>query len=73
MAKKVSYEEMLSNLKDILAKLEENSLSLDESIKEYEKGMKLVNKLYKTLNDYEGKISVVIDDKETGFEDINEY
>lgn len=73
MAKKISYEEMVINLKDILSKLEENNLSLDGAIKEYEKGMKLVNKLYKTLNDYEGKILVVKDEEETGFENIDEY
>lgn len=74
MAKKVSYEDMLQNLKDILEKLEENELSLEEAMKEYEKGIKLVNKLYKTLNDYEGKISVVKDEEEVKFEDdVNEY
>ncbi|MDQ0149257.1 exodeoxyribonuclease VII small subunit [Eubacterium multiforme] len=69
MAKKVSYEDMLQNLKDILEKLEENELSLEEAMKEYEKGIKLVNKLYKTLNDYEGKISIVKDEEEVKFED----
>ena len=74
MARKVSYEDMLQNLKNILEKLEENELSLEEAMKEYEKGIKLVNKLYKTLNDYEGKISIVKNEEEVEFEDgANEY
>ncbi|MBP1889762.1 exodeoxyribonuclease VII small subunit [Clostridium moniliforme] len=68
MARKVSYEDMLQNLKNILEKLEENELSLEEAMKEYEKGIKLVNKLYKTLNDYEGKISIVKNEEEVEFE-----
>lgn len=68
MARKVSYEDMLQNLKNILEKLEENELSLEEAMKEYEKGIKLVNKLYKTLNDYEGKISIVKNGEEVEFE-----
>ncbi len=73
MAKKVSYEDMLQNLRDILDSLERNELTLDEAMKEYEKGTKLVNKLYKTLNEYEGKISVVKDNEEVELDNSNEY
>ena len=64
MAKKESYEEMLNNLQDILSKMESNELPLEELMKEYENGVKLINKLYKTLNSLEGKISVIKDDIE---------
>ncbi|MGG7176114.1 exodeoxyribonuclease VII small subunit [Clostridium paraputrificum] len=72
MAKKESYEEMLSKLQGVLNLLEEQDLNLDESMKAYEDGVKLVNKLYKTLNTLEGKISIVKEDKEVEFEDDNE-
>lgn len=67
MAKKESYESMLLKLKDILEELEGNELSLEEGMKAYEDGVKLVNKLYKTLNTLEGKISVIKEDKEVEF------
>ena len=64
MAKKESYEEMLTNLQNILCKMESNELPLEELMKEYENGVKLINKLYKTLNSLEGKISIIKDDME---------
>ena len=39
-------------------------------MKSYEEGVKIVNKLYKTLNTLEGKISI-IKEKEVEFEDGN--
>ncbi len=64
MAKKESYEDMLNNLQGILNKMESNELPLEELMKEYENGVKLINKLYKTLNSLEGKISVIKDEME---------
>lgn len=69
MAKKESYEELLAKLQDILKSLEEKDIDLDESMKSYEDGVKLVNKLYKTLNTLEGKISVVRDNEEVEFKE----
>ncbi|MGL4874792.1 MAG: exodeoxyribonuclease VII small subunit [Clostridium sp.] len=68
MAKKISYEEMVSELNIILESLENNTCSLEESMKQYENGVKLINKIYKTLNQYEGKITIVKDNKEVEFE-----
>ncbi|WP_252249277.1 exodeoxyribonuclease VII small subunit [Clostridium sp. VAP23] len=68
MAKKESYEDMLGKLQDILSTLEDDNLNLEESMKSYEDGVKLVNKLYKTLNSYEGKISAIKEEKEVEFE-----
>ena len=64
MAKKESYEDMLINLQSIVSKMESNELPLEELMKEYESGVKLINKLYKTLNSLEGKISVIKDEME---------
>ena len=72
MAKKESYEDMLVKLQDILNLLEKDELNLEESMKAYEDGVKLVNKLYKTLNTLEGKISVVKEEKEVEFDGDNE-
>ncbi|WP_017208900.1 MULTISPECIES: exodeoxyribonuclease VII small subunit [Clostridium] len=67
MAKKESYEEMLTKLQDILSNLETDDLNLEESMKSYEEGVKLVNKIYKILDSYEAKISIIKDDKEVEF------
>ena len=69
MAKKESYEEMLVKLQNILDSLENGEINIEESMKAYEEGVKLVNKLYKTLNTLEGKISLVKNEKEVEFID----
>ncbi|MDD5794906.1 exodeoxyribonuclease VII small subunit [Clostridium sp. HCP1S3_B4] len=59
MAKKESYEDLVTKLQNILNELENEQLNLDESMKAYEDGVKLVNKIYKILNTLEGKITVI--------------
>lgn len=71
MAKKESYEEMLYKLQEILSGLENDELNLEDSMKSYENGVKLVNKIYKTLSVYEGKISMVKDEKEVEFNEVD--
>lgn len=68
MAKKESYEDMMNKLQETLKSLEEDELNLDESIKAYEQGVKLVNKLNKTLSTIEGKIAMVKGNKEVEVE-----
>ena len=64
MAKKESYNDMLNNLEVILSTLENNDLSLEDAMKEYEKGSKIINKLYKTLDTLEGKFLTIKDNTE---------
>lgn len=64
MAKKESYNDMLNNLEVILSKLENEELSLEDAMKEYEKGSKIVNKLYKTLDALEGKFLTIKENAE---------
>ena len=71
MAKKESYEEMLTKLQDILNNLETDELNLEDSMKSYEDGVKLVNKIYKVLDTYETKISIIKDEKEVEFSESN--
>lgn len=71
MAKKESYNDMLNKLQEILTNLEQKDLELEDSIKQYEAGIKLVNKLYKTLNSLEGKLIIIKDNEEVEIK--NEY
>ena len=64
MAKKESYNEMIENLEGILSTLENDELSLEEAMKEYEKPTKIVNKLYKTLDTLEGKFLTIKENSE---------
>ena len=69
MAKKESYEEMMNKLQVILENLERDTYNLEDAMKSYEEGVKLVNKIYKMLDSYEGKISIIKDEKEMEFKD----
>ena len=66
--KKESYEDLMTKLEEIIQRMEIGDLSLDESIKYYEDGMKSCNKLYKMLNEAEGKIKVLNNGLEVDFE-----
>ncbi|WP_010292260.1 exodeoxyribonuclease VII small subunit [Clostridium senegalense] len=65
--KKESYEEKFSKLTDIVDVMENSQLTLEESMKKYEEGIKLCNDLYKILNGYEGKIKILSGDNEEEF------
>ena len=55
-AKKQTYEENIEEIDRILEKLENQELSLDESIEEYEKAIKLIKESEKLLEIGEGKL-----------------
>ena len=75
MARKEStYESMVKELNEIVNQLEKGDLTLEESIKTYEQGVKISSRLYKKLTTLEGKIKVVEEDKEKDFGGYsNEY
>ena len=69
MAKsKNTYENKLNDLENLILKMEREEVSLEESISNYEKGIKLSNELYKILKDYEHKIKILLDGNEEEFE-----
>ena len=56
MGNKINFEQGIEKLEEIVTKLESGSVSLDESFKEYEKGVKLYKELKKLLAEGEAKI-----------------
>lgn len=71
MAKKKTYEENLNDIDIIIEKLESGELTLDDSIKEYEKSMKLIEDCSKILNEAQGKIQKInINNGKIEMEDI---
>ena len=70
MAKKSeNYEMMLNKLKEIIAKMENGNIALEDSMKLYEEGISLTNKLYKTLKESENKIRIL---QKEELEDVSE-
>lgn len=60
MGKSISFEKALENIDEIISKLENESLTLDESIKEYEKAMKYIKTAKDIIDSAEGKLLKVI-------------
>lgn len=54
--KKMTIEEGFSQLGDIMNKMEDENISLEESFELYDKGLKLVKELKGKLDDTEKKI-----------------
>ena len=57
--KNISFEEAITQLEEITNQLQNGSLSLDASVKAYEKGMKLSELCTKMLNIAEGKLASI--------------
>ena len=59
--KKKNFEERIVEIDEIIEKLENGELSLDDSIKEYEKAIKLIKESEKLLEAAEGKVMKVLE------------
>lgn len=55
-----SFEEMMQDLEQIAKDLESGDLSLDESVKKFEKGMEISRECSKILESAEKKISILV-------------
>lgn len=71
MSSKLNFEETMKGLEEVVQALENGNLNLDESIKEFEKGMKLSKDASKYLEDAEKKITILVNkDSEIKEEDF---
>ena len=59
MAKAFSFEEGMAELEALVAALEKGEMTLDESFKAYEMGVKLASKLKDTLDQGEKRIQML--------------
>lgn len=66
-----SFEENLKSVDEIIRQMENGELSLDDSIKAYEKAMKLLKASSDLLNQAEGKVLKVIE-KNSGDIEVEE-
>ena len=63
-AKKNNFESNLERLKDIVDTLDDNEITLDQSLKLFEEGIKLYRKCNETIDKAEQKITILIEENE---------
>ena len=68
--KTINFDESMAKLENIVNELESNDKSLDETIKLFEEGLKLVKQCDITLKSYEQKVNTLLnsDQEETTHE-----
>lgn len=66
-----SFEEMMQNLEAIAKDLESGDLSLDDSVKKFEEGMKISKECSKILEDAEKKITILTRDSQGNLKEEN--
>ena len=62
MAKAKTFEEQIGELEEIVSKLENGDVSLDESLSLFEQGIKLTKGCQKMLDTAEKKVKVLMSD-----------
>lgn len=65
-----NYEDSLNRLEEILEKLEDDNITLEENVKLYEEALMHHKKLMEILDREEGKIRMMTEDGESDF-DLN--
>ena len=64
MSENFDFNKGLTELEQIVKQMDSADLSLDESLKLFEKGISLTKLCQKALQDAEAKISLLIDDED---------
>ena len=66
---KESFEQDLKRLEKIVERLEEEEVSLDESMKLFEEGVKLSRRCTERLDKAEAKVSILVKNRKGEFEE----
>lgn len=66
MASKDTFESNLKELENVVKSLENTDVSLDEMLKLFEKGISLTQKCTSALDNAEQKITILMNNRETG-------
>lgn len=65
---KKSFEERLQDVQEIISRIEEGKLPLEDSVKQFEEGMKTLSALDEELKDMNRRLTVLEDGKEQELE-----
>lgn len=60
MSEKMTFEQALARLEEIVAKLEQGNIALEESLAIYQEGMRLSNTCSQMLQEAEGKVMAIM-------------
>ena len=66
---KIDFESALSELELLITKMEENDLSLEESLKDFEKGISLTRICQSSLKDAEQRVRILTENDEDPLDD----
>ncbi|MBQ3279211.1 MAG: exodeoxyribonuclease VII small subunit [Clostridia bacterium] len=61
---KRSFEEKLQDVQEIIARIEAGTIPLEESVRQYEEGMKQLNALDEELNGMSRRLTVLMNGKD---------
>ena len=61
VAKAFNFEKSISELESIVEKMEDDELSLEQSLKNFEKGIQLTQECQKALQEAEQKVKILIE------------
>ena len=67
--KKLDFENNISQLEKIVSKLEGGDISLDESLKLFEEGVKMIAECNKALDNAEQKVNILLSGKDGSIEE----
>ena len=67
--KKINIEKLLNELENIVKKMEDDNLNLEQSLESYEKGIGLVKQAQSTLSEIEKKVKIL--SKKDGLKDFD--
>lgn len=62
------FEVAMLELETLVSGMESGDLPLEESLKEFEKGIKLSRRCQQALNEAEQRVSILLDDQEENFQ-----
>ncbi len=64
-----SFEEKLQYVQNLAERIESGKMSLEDSVREYEQGMKVLGELDQELKEMNRRLTVLRDGKETELDD----
>ena len=59
----LTFEQALEELQEIIKKIEKGELKLDEALEQFQRGIELYKFCNNTLNEAEGKIKIILQEK----------
>lgn len=69
---KLDFETAMQQLEVLVTKIETGNLSLEDSLQEFEKGIKLSRTCQAALKDAEQRVKILSDDEELDFSAVSE-